>query len=139
LNTEYAKSPVPAVAAVIVQDGCLLLIKRGEAPSKGKWSIPGGRVEWGETLVEAVKREVREETGLEIEVGGVAGVFDLIADSEIDESFHYVIIDYFASPVGGTLSSGSDAADARWVDLAEIGSYELTPALFERLKAMGVA
>ena len=71
------RKPVPAVAAVMVRDGKLLLIKRGVEPSKGKWSVPGGRVEWGETLIEAVKREVREETGLEIEVGEVAGVYDL--------------------------------------------------------------
>lgn len=75
---QTTQRPVPAVAAVIVQDGKLLLIKRAVEPSKGRWSVPGGSVEWGEPLVEALKREVREETGLEIEVDGLAGVFDLI-------------------------------------------------------------
>lgn len=129
------RRPIPAVAAVIVQDGRLLLIRRGVEPSLGKWSIPGGSVEWGETLVDALKREVREETGLEIEVGAVLGVFDLITDNG---TFHYVIIDYLAHPIGGELRPGDDASDARWVPFAELDSCELTPHLRERLAEMGI-
>ena len=128
------RQPVPAVAAVIIRDGQILLIKRAYDPSKGLWSIPGGRVELGEMLVEAVKREVREETGLEIKVGKVAGVFDLIIPRETGIAFHYVIIDYFATPTGGTLTPGDDAADARWVPFEELNQYELTPHLRERLR-----
>lgn len=131
--------PVPAVAAVIVRDGNILLIKRGKEPSLGAWSIPGGSVELGETLVQAVKREALEETSLEVEVDGIAGVFDLILmDSEGNPEYHYVIIDYFAYPIGGELMPATDAADARWVPLSEVANYELTPHLLERLIEMGV-
>ena len=139
---------------MIVQDGRILLIKRAVEPSKGKWSIPGGGVEWGEPLVEALKREVREETGLEIEVGDIAGVYDLIVEGEGASTinhqpstiprhssritYHYVIIDYFAGCVRGDLRPGDDAAEVRWVPLDELGDYELSGHLRERLRQMGV-
>ncbi len=132
------RRPVPAVAAVIIEDGKLLLIRRGVEPSKGKWSVPGGSVEWGESLMDAVKREVREETGLEIEVGKVAGALDLRTEGADGVSYHYVIIDYFARPTGGELGPGDDASDARWVSLDELDSYDLTAHLRERLGEMGV-
>ncbi len=131
--------PIPAVAAVMVKDGKLLLIRRAVEPSKGKWSVPGGSIEWGEPLVEALKREVREETGLEIEVGKLAGVFDLLIQGEGGIQYHYVIIDYFAHPTGGTLAPGDDAAEARWVPVEELDGYELTDHLRARLREMGVA
>ena len=129
--SESGRSPAPAVAAVVVHEARILLVRRGMEPSKGLWSIPGGRVEWGETLTEAVAREVREETGLEVEVGEVAGVFDLI-----DSLYHYVIVDLFARPVGGELRSGDDADEARWVPLELLDEYTLTPHLRERLAEM---
>ena len=139
-NTDQpARRPIPAVAAVMIREGKLLLIRRGVEPSMGKWSIPGGSIEWGEPMMEAVKREVREETGLEVEVGRIAGVFDLIIrDEESGPAFHYVIIDLFASPVGGTLTPGDDAVEARWVPIEDLGSYELSPFLLSRLKQMRV-
>ena len=136
MKNQAIRRPVPAVAAVIVEDGRLLLIRRGAEPSRGKWSLPGGSVEWGETLTDAVRREVREETGLEIEVGKVAGVFDIITD---DEEYHYVIVDYFARPVGGELRPGDDASDARWVSAEELDSLDLTDRLRDRLGEMGFA
>jgi len=138
-ETTEDKQPVPAVAAVIIREGNILLVKRGVEPSKDMWSIPGGSVHWGEPLQEAVKREVREETGLEIEVGRIAGVFDLIARDEAGKaSFHYVIVDFLAEPVGGTLRAGDDASEARWVPVEEVDSYELSAFLLSRLKQMRV-
>lgn len=128
------RRPVPAVAAVIVQDGRLLLIRRGVEPSKGRWSLPGGSIEWGEALADAVTREVREETGLEVEVGKVAGVFDVITEGA---EYHYVIVDYFAEPIGGRLRPGDDASYARWVSADELDSLDLTDHLRERLEEMG--
>lgn len=139
MSADTRHRPVPAVAAVIVESGRILLVRRAVEPSKGKWSVPGGSVEWGESLTEAVKREVREETGLEVEVGEVAGVFDLITNSsQPDAGYHYVIIDYFAQAVGGELRPGDDAGEARWVKLDELDEYELTPHLRERLDEMGI-
>jgi len=144
--------PIPAVAAVMIEDGRILLVKRAAEPSKGKWSLPGGSVEWGESLVDALKREVREETGLEIEVEKLAGVFDLIISEPPGVTshlplltphsslitHHYIIIDYFAHPTGGTLAPGDDADDARWVPIEELDRYELSNHLRARLKQMGV-
>ena len=136
MKNRAIRRPVPAVAAVIVEDGRLLLIRRGAEPSRGKWSLPGGSVEWGETLTDAVRREVCEETGLEIEVGKVAGVFDIITD---DAEYHYVVVDYLARSVGGELRPGDDASDARWVSAEELDSLDLTDRLRERLGEMGFA
>jgi mutator protein MutT len=132
------KRPVPSVAAIIVEDGRILLIRRGKEPSMGKWSIPGGRMEWGETLIDAVKREVREETGLEIETESVAGIYDLIIPDGNEIKYHYVIIDYFAKKIGGELSANDDASEARWVPITHLGSYDLAEHLKERLHEMGL-
>jgi len=129
--------PIPAVAAVMIEDGRILLVKRAAEPSKGKWSVPGGSVEWGESLVDALKREVHEETGLDIEVEKLACVFDLII-GETPVTHHYIIIDYFAHPTGGTLAPGDDADDARWAPIEELDRYELSNHLRARLEQMGV-
>lgn len=130
------RHPIPAVAAVIVRDKEILLVKRGTEPSRGKWSVPGGSIEWGETLAEALKREIREETGLEIEIIKLIGVTDLIVDSK--PSYHYVLIDYLARPVGGNLTPGSDVMDVRWVSVDNLSDYELTPHLHECLREAGI-
>lgn len=128
--------PVPSVAAVVIDDGRVLLIQRGREPSKGKWSLPGGRLEMGEMLEAAVKREAREETGLEIETDGIAGVYDLIVRDGDEISFHYVIIDYYAHQVSGGLRAGDDAADVRWVPFADLPTLDLAEHLRERLDEM---
>lgn len=129
--------PIPAVAAVIVEEGEILLVRRGGRVAIGTWALPGGKIEWGETMEQAVRREAREETGLSVEVQKIAGVFDLIIyDVEIDA--HYVIVDFFARRISGELRSGDDADECRWVPLSQLDAYPLAPQLRERLKEMGV-
>lgn len=125
--------PTVAVGAVVVEDGSLLMIRRGREPSRGKWSLPGGRVERGESLADALAREVREETGLDIEVGDLLGVLEVTGDH------HFVILDYRAAVAGGAEPTpGGDADDARWVPLGEVEALECTPRFVETLRAWGV-
>lgn len=126
--------PEVCVGAVAVRDGRLLLVRRGRGPAVGKWSVPGGRVEWGETLAAAVVREVAEETGLEAICDGFAGWVE-----RIGEEYHYVIVDFWVTvesrdpPV-----AGDDAAEARWVPLAELDALDLTSGLATFLRRIGV-
>ncbi len=112
--------PIVGVGAIIIENGKLLLVKRGKEPNKGFWSFPGGVVEFRETLEDALKREVKEETNLEIEVKDVACVLEKIVRSENGKDFHYIIIDFFAKVVDGEPTAGSDAEDVRWFDIDEI-------------------
>lgn len=120
------------VGAVSVREGDILLVKRGGQPGQGKWAVPGGRVESGERLREAVVREVYEETGLRISVGAVAWQGEVHARTRTD-AFHYVIIDFLATVTGGALRAGGDAADARWVTLEEARSLDLVPSMYDLL------
>jgi len=123
------------VGAVAVRDGSILLIRRGQPPSEGRWSLPGGRVEWGEPLAEAVAREVLEETGVEVWVGALAGV----VERRYLPGFHYVILDYHVTAAtGGAPRPGGDVTDARWVPLAELGALPLADRLLEALTDFGV-
>jgi 8-oxo-dGTP diphosphatase len=128
-------SVIPCVGAVIKDDeGRLLLIKRGHEPGAGLWSLPGGRIEPGETDTEALIRELAEETGLEIEAGHLLGTVQRpgLPGTVID------IRDYAATVIGGTLRAGDDAADARWVDVAELDGLAMTDGLVEALTGWGV-
>jgi 8-oxo-dGTP diphosphatase len=121
------------VGVVLVQDDAILLIRRGREPGIGLWAVPGGKVELGETLVEAARREIAEETGLEIEVGEVLWVGE-----HISEFGHIVLIDFAGLIVGGQLAAGDDAMEARWVALDEAESLPLTdtmPSLVAVLRA----
>lgn len=120
-------APVECAGAVVRDDaGRLLLIRRGRPPAAGLWSLPGGRIEPGETAAEAAAREVREETGLEVLVGPV-----LITAVVGDGAFR--VQDFAATVVGGELRAGDDATDARWVDEAELAGLPLTPGLLDAL------
>ena len=137
---EYPTQPVVGVGAVIVQDGMILLVKRGNEPNKNMWSIPGGIVKVGESLIEALKREVEEEVGLKVEVDDVACVSEEIVEEDGRIRFHYVIIDFFAHIVGGELKPNSDALDARWVPMDELNDIEVVDfvkKLVNRLKNGG--
>ena len=124
---KYPDRPYVGVGAVIVQGGQVLIVKRKYDPLAGQWSLPGGGVELGETLEDSVVREMREETGLDIEVGPVIEVFDRITrDSNGDVRYHFVLVDYLCWPVGGELRASSDVEDARFVDPAELPQYNLT-------------
>ena len=120
-------SPVLAVGAVIWNDRKeIVLIRRGQAPRKGQWSIPGGKVDWGETLRDAILREVREETSLSVDVIGLIEIVDSVTRDELGAvAHHYVLIDFTARWVSGELRAGSDAEEARWVAYDRIGEYEL--------------
>jgi ADP-ribose pyrophosphatase YjhB (NUDIX family) len=120
---------VVGVGAVVVDGDRVLLVRRAHPPLQGEWSLPGGAVETGETLEAAVAREVLEETGLEVEVGPVAGVVDRIhRDAGGRVEYHYVVVDYLCRPRGGRLACASDAADARWVPAARLTAFNLTEA-----------
>jgi 8-oxo-dGTP diphosphatase len=119
--------PIVGVGAVIFNGaGEVLLIRRGKPPLHREWSIPGGSVEHGEKLTDALTREVREETGLEIEIVGLIDVLDAIIPDPVGQrTLHYVLIDYASHATGGELKAGSDATDAAWVPVARLDDYSL--------------
>jgi len=126
-SMQAAHPPIVGVGAVIWNGrGEIVLIRRGREPRLGEWSIPGGRLEWGESVREAVVREVREETGLEVEIAGLIDVVDSVTrDASGKVVRHYVLIDFLVRHVSGTLRAGSDAAEAHWVAYAGLDEYVL--------------
>jgi 8-oxo-dGTP diphosphatase len=126
MNREYPEVPFIGVGAVIVQDGRVLLIRRGQPPLLGEWSLPGGLLECGETLREATVREAREETGLVVETVDMLGVYErVIRSDEGRVRYHYVLIDFLCRPMAGELKAGSDAADVRWYTHHELPALNL--------------
>lgn len=122
------------VGAIVEDDGCLLLVRRGRGPAAGEWSIPGGRVEPGEMLAEAVVREVREETGLEVVCNDLVGWVERIGDDH-----HFVILDFSATPLDPTPPvAGDDAAEAAWVPLEQVADLHLVEGLAEFLHEHGI-
>ena len=135
MSREYPDSPRVGVGAVVLDGDRVLLVQRGGATLTGKWSIPGGLVELGETSSEAARREVAEECGLAIELVEVCGVLDrVIRDAEGRVRYHWVLVDYLAIARGGTLCAGDDAADARWVRIDEVAQYDTTDGLMDMIK-----
>jgi len=127
-SRQYPAQPIVGVGAVIIQDGKVVLVKRRFEPLAGQWSLPGGRLELGETLEAGLAREMLEETGLEVQVGPVVDVFDrILLDPERKVRYHYVLIDYLCRPVGGSLAHGSDVAAVELVDPTDLARFRLTP------------
>jgi 8-oxo-dGTP diphosphatase len=122
-----SRSPILGVGAVIWNDRQeIVLIRRGKAPRRDEWSIPGGHLEWGESLHDAILREVMEETGLTVAIAGLIDTVDLITrDATGEATRHYVLIDFAARLIAGELTAGSDAAEARWVPFSALDDYAL--------------
>ena len=129
-----APRPTVAVGGIAVVDGALLLVRRARPPQAGSWTVPGGRMEPGESLAQAVERELLEETALEVRCGGLVGITE-----RRGPDYHYVILDFRVTPIGSTRPrAGSDAAAVAWVPLGEVGSLDLVDGLEEFLVGHGV-
>ena len=126
----YPERPIVGVGAVVLDDdGRVLLVKRANEPLKGQWSLPGGAIDVGETLESGIRREVREETGIEIEVGPIVDVLDRIRhDPGGRVQFHYVLIDFLCRSRGGILQSATDAEEAAWVECGALRQYGVASA-----------
>jgi 8-oxo-dGTP diphosphatase len=123
-----------AISALVIKDGRVLLVRRGWEPSKDLWSLPCGSIEPGETLSEAAAREVLEETSLVVDVGDVAGVYEVISKDGGSLLYHYVIVTLIAKVISGEPAPSDDAADAQWVPLARVSKYPSTPLLIDTLR-----
>lgn len=139
---EATPRPVLAVGAIVAVEGHLLLVTRENPPARGRWTVPGGRVEPGESMTDAVVREVAEETGLAVRCGSLVGWVE-----RIGPGMHFVIFDFLASPVNTgaepvsgrvPLTAGDDAGDARWVHFGELATMDLVPGLLEFLSDHGI-
>jgi len=127
LGREYPERPIVGAGALMIENGKLLLIRRGAKPGQGRWSIPGGIVELGERVQDAIVREVKEECGLDIEVEGLMDVFDSITRDEKGRiQYQFVVVNFLAKIRGGILKNADDVLEARWVQLNEVEKYNLT-------------
>jgi 8-oxo-dGTP diphosphatase len=125
----YPERPIVGVGAVVLDGDRVLLVKRANEPLKGEWSLPGGAVDVGETLEDAIRREVREETSLDVEVGPVVDVLDRIRyDPDGRVKFHYVLVDFLCRPTGGEIRRGSDAEEVVWAIRSDLGRYGVADA-----------
>ena len=126
-SRRYPTRPFLGVGALIFEGRSILLVERAKEPLKGYWSLPGGIVEAGERLEDAIRREVLEETGLEIEPAALFEIFErIMPDAEGRPEYHYVLIDYLCRVTGGTLCAASDCARAEWVSRRHLARYRIT-------------
>jgi 8-oxo-dGTP diphosphatase len=127
MNRQYPEMPMVGVAAIILRSDQVLLVQRGREPAYGQWSLPGGLVELGESLHDAVRREVREEAGLDVEVVDVVAVLDrVITDAEGKIEYHYILIDLMCTSAGGEPAPASDVLACRFVPLEALSQYPMT-------------
>jgi ADP-ribose pyrophosphatase YjhB (NUDIX family) len=126
MKREYPKQPLVGVGGVVIHRSRVLLIRRGGEPLKGEWSIPGGLIEVGEELADGVRRELKEETGLDVEPLAIIETFDRIFRQGRRVRYHFVIVDYVCRLKRGRLRPASDVVEARWVRREDLGLYSLT-------------
>jgi 8-oxo-dGTP diphosphatase len=141
VRREYPEAPIVGVGAVVIDGTKVLLVRRGNEPLKGEWSLPGGALEVGETLQQGVVREVFEETGVTVAPAGVIEILDRIVKDEESGRvrYHYVLIDFACRVTGGTPRVGSDADEVLWVDRAALEEYRLAPITVRVIeKAFGI-
>jgi len=132
MKRAYPSEPSFGVGAVIIENGNVVLVRRGQPPLDGRWTLPGGLVELGESIEQAVIREVEEETGWLVRVVKELALFDFIEkDDDGSVRYHYVLADFLCAYVRGELAAGSDVKDVRRVSLDELAGYELTPKALE--------
>lgn len=133
----YPAAPLVGVGAVAIKEGKILLIRRAFDPGKGKWSIPGGLIEVGETVSEACVRETEEETGIKIQVLELINTYDMIVPDESGKiKFHYVLIDFLAKPIGGTARSSPEVLDLKWVTYEEAKQMDMTNSARKALQEL---
>jgi 8-oxo-dGTP diphosphatase len=121
-----SEGPVVGVGVLVIEDGAILLVQRGREPGRGLWAVPGGKVRRGEPMREAARREVREETGLDVVIGEVVWTGE-----HIDDDFHIVLLDFSGEVRGGELRAADDADDVRWVPLRDLADYPLTSTMYD--------
>jgi len=127
MSRDYPERPIVGVAAVVIENDRVALVRRGRPPAYGEWSLPGGAVELGETLEEAVVREAGEEIGLEVEVLELVAIMDRIfLDKDGQVQFHYVLLDFLCRKTGGKLLASSDAISCAQIPFSALDRYKLT-------------
>jgi 8-oxo-dGTP diphosphatase len=130
MKRSYPEQPILGVGAVIVDAGQVLLVRRATEPLKGEWSVPGGVLELGEKLHDAVRREVLEETGLTVEPGAVLEVLDnIFTDGDGQTEYHYVLVDYLCRKISGEATAGTDVSDVKWVSESDLPAMGLRDSI----------
>ncbi len=128
-NREYPERPIVAVGGVVIHDSRALLIRRGQPPLEGRWSIPGGILEVGETIAEGIERELREETGVQVRVLELIEIYEKVfRDRDDQPQYHFVILDYLCDFVEGTAEPGGDVTEVVWASEQQLDSLALTGA-----------
>ncbi|MCQ5340710.1 MAG: NUDIX hydrolase [Candidatus Methanomethylicia archaeon] len=132
---EYHDHPLIGAGILAIENGKVLLIKRGNEPNKGLWSIPGGLVKLGESPEEAAIREFKEETGLNAIIEKLLGIFNIvIKDNEGKIKYHYIVVDYLGKVIGGELKPGSDVLDAKWFDINELKNIQTSSTVIKAIE-----
>ncbi len=138
MGAEYPDEPRLAVGGVVIKDDRVLLVRRGKPPAFGEWAIPGGSVELGESLKQAVERELCEETGITVRAGEICHTFEAVKrDDDGRVRFHYVIIDLMAEYLSGEPAPASDATEAAWLTLVELKDRNINTTTLELLSKLG--